>query len=234
MFRLAYLWRRTHGRAPMIFLMGSTVSACAAFMLTSHHHKNQPKWPFGRVMTWPTRMTMCEAAIRRNETVDTTETDDDVDDDTWEIMKVPDRGQASTHIIYGTLLPSHHLLQRYDVYRCTSEMPVRRVRGMVQLGGKLDGHLGVVHGGILALLMDDVLGFGFHAIGVAMAMTANLNINYMKPVPANTAIVIDAFLDRQDGRKLYWTVVVTDANDPTLVYCNATSLYIIPRHAFQQ
>lgn len=150
----------------------------------------------------------------------------------WEIMTVPDRGMVSTHIIYGTLLEQNNLIERYDVYRSSSSD--NAVRGVVKLGGNLDGHPGVVHGGILALLVDDVLGFGFYAMGISMAMTANLNMNYVAPVPANTEIIIDASLERQEGRKLFWTVIVSDANDPDHVYCNATSLYIIPRHAYDE
>lgn len=147
-------------------------------------------------------------------------------------MSVPDRAKVSTHVIFGTLLQQSNLIERYDVYQSTDSSR-HMVRGVVKLGGNLDGHPGIVHGGILALLVDDVLGFGFFSMRVSMAVTANLNMNYVAPVPANTEIIIDASLERQEGRKLFWTVVVSDANDPQHVYCNATSLYIIPRHAYE-
>jgi acyl-coenzyme A thioesterase PaaI-like protein len=207
------------------------------------------------------------AAVRQH--VDIVDMIDDKNEETlhpesWELMIVPDRGKLHSHVIFGTLLagqhlqPNNDLVERYEVYRCTSSTgstttpagssttttttpSTTRVRAVVELGGKLNGHPGVIHGGLLALLIDDVLGFGFKAAGVDMAMTANLNINYLAPVPANTTILINAYLDRREGRKLYWQVLVTNNNaavvadddddDPhnTVVYCNATSLYIIPR-----
>jgi acyl-coenzyme A thioesterase PaaI-like protein len=213
-------------------------------------------------------MTRCEAGGVKNAAVRYVDDIDDIDDDKneetlqpeWELMIVPDRGKLHSHVIFGTLLaaeqqqqqqdpPTNDLIERYEVYRCTmpadttdTTSSTTRVRAVVELGGKLNGHPGVIHGGLLALLIDDVLGFGFRAAGVPMAMTANLNINYLAPVPANTTILIDAYLVRREGRKLYWKVVVTnnanaaavadDDDGPphnTVVYCNATSLYIIPR-----
>jgi uncharacterized protein (TIGR00369 family) len=106
------------------------------------------------------------------------------------------------------------------------------VVAVVQIGASLDGHEGVVHGGILALLIDDVLGFGYEALGdVPMAVTANLNINYIAPVPANTTVLVVADLLRREGRKLYWEVRVVSTDRKTL-FCNATSLFIIPRTVF--
>jgi acyl-coenzyme A thioesterase PaaI-like protein len=184
---------------------------------------------------------------------------------TWEKMNVPDRATVSSHAIIGTLLNDDRI-ERYDVYRRVEKVSLSTttlastsmdkteveeeeedrlsnhntaVRALVRLGGKLNGHQGIVHGGILALLIDDILGFGFVAANVKMAVTANLNIDYRAPVPAGTSIVVDAVLDEQRRvdapRKLYWSVTVTDATDPSLVYCHATSLFIIPRqHHHQQ
>jgi hypothetical protein len=35
------------------------------------------------------------------------------------------------------------------------------VAAVLRLGRSLDGHEGIVHGGIMALLIDNVLGFGY-------------------------------------------------------------------------
>jgi uncharacterized protein (TIGR00369 family) len=109
------------------------------------------------------------------------------------------------------------------------------VTAIVQLGHRLDGHTGIVHGGILALLVDDVLGFGYEALpdnSVSMAVTANLNINYVRPVPAGSTIRIVATLQSREGRKLFWQVKVHSAHDPECVYCMATSLFIIPKEHY--
>ena len=68
-------------------------------------------------------------------------------------------------------------LEKYDIYKVvgnTEEGIVARV----SLGKNLDGHTGVVHGGILALLMDDLMGVSCHVMGIPMAFAANLNMDY--------------------------------------------------------
>lgn len=87
-----------------------------------------------------------------------------------------------------------------------------------------------MHGGILALLVDDVLGFSYEALGnVKMAVTANLNVDYRQPVPADTTISIQTFLVERTKRKLVWKAKVVDAYDDSLIYCEVSSVFVIPR-----
>jgi acyl-coenzyme A thioesterase PaaI-like protein len=87
----------------------------------------------------------------------------------------------------------------------------------------------VVHGGIVALLFDDCMGFGFWAMGVQYAVTANLSVDYRAPVPADSRVLVRVRLSKQEGRKLYFTAQMTNL-DGSVLYAEATSLYIIPRH----
>ena len=141
------------------------------------------------------------------------------------IIKLPDRNLAPTHIIYGSLLKKD-LIESIELYKKDDENHV--VVARVDLGRNLDGHPGVVHGGIIALLIDETLGFGFFSMGVPFAYTANLSINYMAPVAAGSTILVEVKLDRQENRKLFWTASVLSPDRET-TYCNATSLFIIPR-----
>jgi hypothetical protein len=92
-------------------------------------------------------------------------------------MQVPDIGTAVTHAIYGTLR-KEGLIEAYDVFqnkcfpiigsdsitstdRNDSQIAVAAV---LKLGSALDRHDGIIHGSILALLIDDVLGFGFEVL----------------------------------------------------------------------
>lgn len=200
----------------------------------------------------------------------------------YELMPIPDRGKVSTHAIHGTLF-KESCIERYDVYRrrrrprdddgavtarvdntkeirsdCNNHADVVAI---VTFGSDLDGHKNIVHGGIIALIIDDVLGFGYFAILLqeyecrletnsrsnngtleesfdpdVVAVTANLNINYRAPVPTNSAVVVEATLVRNDEtgesrrerNKFYWNVKVTSL-DPTTTYCQATSLYVVPK-----
>ena len=148
-------------------------------------------------------------------------------------MELPERGTRSDdggHAIFNLLL-GEHMIERYDIYRRPDDSANENVIiAHVELGSRIDGHPGVVHGGILSLIFDDALGFGFEALGVNMAVTANLNVNFRTPVMAGTNVRVVAQLEHREGRKLYWKAQMTSMDKETL-FAEATSLYIIPRSA---
>ncbi|KAL7560464.1 hypothetical protein ACA910_020507 [Epithemia clementina (nom. ined.)] len=102
------------------------------------------------------------------------------------------------------------------------------VVAVVRLGHKLDGHVGIVHGGIIALLVDDVLGFAYEAIPIPTAMTANLNLNFRRPLLQNTQFLIQVYLIELVGRKLVFSFRVTSPDNKDL-YCEGTSVFVVPR-----
>ena len=91
--------------------------------------------------------------------------------------------------------------------------------------------------------MDDALGFGYEALddGIELAVTANLNMDFRSPCPAGSMIRIAAYLTERTGRKLVWKVRVTsppssaavsndgDSDGDEVLYCEATSVYVIPK-----
>lgn len=152
------------------------------------------------------------------------------------LMPPPDRGKESTHAVYGFLMRDTGI-ERYDVYKLAHVTPNTTagpiVIADVHIGTGLDGHRGVVHGGILALIIDDVLGFGFEALEVAMAYTANLSVNFRTPVPANTNLYVACTLMERTERKLVWNVTASSPDQQTL-YCEVSSVYVIPRQVVEQ
>jgi acyl-coenzyme A thioesterase PaaI-like protein len=158
------------------------------------------------------------------------------DSSLYERMKLPDRALLSSHVVYGQLLQKG-LVESYKVYRRLKQheradadveaLPI--VVAAISLGKSLNGHDGIVHGGILALLVDDVLGFGYQTFDdIALAVTANLAIDFRTPCPESSDIMIAAYLLQRKGRKLVWKVRVTSP-DQTILYCEATSVYVIPK-----
>lgn len=146
----------------------------------------------------------------------------------YELMKVPDRTTEDNHAIFDLLL-GNKMIETYEVYkRPVGSIDENVVTAHVAFGEHLDGHPGIVHGGILSLMFDDLMGFGFYSLGIPMAFTANLNVDYRAPVPAGTRVRIDAQLESREGRKLFWKAQMTSL-DQKILYAEATSLYIIPR-----
>lgn len=72
------------------------------------------------------------------------------------------------------------------------------------LGPELCGHPGIIHGGLLATLLDEGLArCCFQALPHGIGVTANLRIDYRKPVMAEGYYVLRARTDRVEGRKAW-------------------------------
>jgi acyl-CoA thioesterase FadM len=67
---------------------------------------------------------------------------------------------------------------------------------------------GVVHGGMIALLLDEVSQWTMIARLGKMGLTREISVRYLKPVPINTEIVIEAKIKIQNEKDtvLYGTV----------------------------
>lgn len=71
------------------------------------------------------------------------------------------------------------------------------------VGTKLDGHDGIVHGGLLATLIDEGLTrCGFPYLPSKYGVTGNLNLNYKAPVHADSYIVLETSVTEVKGRKV--------------------------------
>lgn len=71
------------------------------------------------------------------------------------------------------------------------------------LGSKLTGHEGIVHGGLLATLLDELTcRLAFLNLPSHMGVTANLNINYKKPCPLDSYILVKCEVLYKKGRKI--------------------------------
>ncbi|KAI9882783.1 MAG: Aminomethyltransferase, mitochondrial, partial [Watsoniomyces obsoletus] len=103
------------------------------------------------------------------------------------------------------------------------------------LGEDLCGHPGIVHGGLLATLLDEGLAFCcFPALPSRIAMTANLNVNYRKPAPAGRYYVLRANTVKVEGRKAWVEgrieTLEEEGKEP-IVVTEASALYIEPKQA---
>lgn len=95
------------------------------------------------------------------------------------------------------------------------------------LGAAYEGPPGCVHGGIIASVLDQVLGTLPAVIGQP-GMTAYLNLTYRRPTPLG-ALGCRARVDRVDGWKTYVTGELLD--DQGQVTVEAEGLFVVPRWA---
>ncbi len=82
------------------------------------------------------------------------------------------------------------------------------VVGEVTLRAAHEGAPGRSHGGIVAALFDDVLGFVLTVLRQP-AFTGELTVRYEAGVPIGVPLQCRARLDRRDGRKLFMTAELT-------------------------
>ena len=71
------------------------------------------------------------------------------------------------------------------------------------------GAPGIVHGGAVATVVDDVLGFLLYVARVP-GVTRKLEVEYLKPVLIGVSYTVRARLDELDGRKLWVSCEGTD------------------------
>ena len=79
----------------------------------------------------------------------------------------------------------------------------RRIRGEFKLGPEYQGGPKFLHGGIIALVIDEAMG-KVSRFRQARAVTAEMTIEYLKPIVVNQEIVVEAFESEEPkGRNLY-------------------------------
>ncbi|GAA5853543.1 hypothetical protein JCM9279_001308 [Rhodotorula babjevae] len=101
---------------------------------------------------------------------------------------------------------------------------------VVHVGDGLCGHEGVVHGGLLATVLDEAMGrTALLNLPSNIGVTATLGMKYKKPTFANQYIVVRTSLVKQQGRKAWVQGRIEDAEGTTLV--EAECLFVEPKFA---
>ncbi|MGH9860350.1 MAG: PaaI family thioesterase [Candidatus Acidiferrales bacterium] len=96
-----------------------------------------------------------------------------------------------------------------------SDEEQKRIVGRFRIPAAYQGGPGFLHGGIIALLLDEAMGKVSRFSGVR-AVTAELNVEYKRRVPVETEIVVEAFQVEQNGRSLVYAGEIRDAGGRVL------------------
>lgn len=91
----------------------------------------------------------------------------------------------------------------------------QRIRGMFRVGAEYQGGTGYLHGGIIATLLDEVMGKVTRFRGVH-AVTAELKVEYLKPVPVDEDLLIEGWETEAKGRNLFYAGEIRDASGSLL------------------
>lgn len=77
----------------------------------------------------------------------------------------------------------------------------QRIRGCFRLGADYQGGPGFIHGGIIATVLDEAMGKVNRFYDVT-AVTAELNIEYRRPIRVDEEIRVEAYHLERNGRLL--------------------------------
>lgn len=75
----------------------------------------------------------------------------------------------------------------------------RKIRGRFTLGAEYQGGEGFLHGGVIATLLDEVM-TKMNRFWQIRAVTAELNVEYLKPVRVGVEFVVEGWETRAEGR----------------------------------
>ncbi|MEU3984030.1 PaaI family thioesterase [Streptomyces sp. NPDC026672] len=107
------------------------------------------------------------------------------------------------------------------------------VEAVAALGRAYEGPPGYVHGGVTALLMDEVLGRAAVEAG-RYGVTADLTLRYRRPVPLRTPVLLTARVRETHGRRTTVTGRVVAAGDPDIPLVEADGLFMQLTHDTRQ
>ncbi|WP_019546631.1 PaaI family thioesterase [Streptomyces sulphureus] len=115
--------------------------------------------------------------------------------------------------------PGHPILVPYEL----DELTERELRGTVRFSRVHLGGNGAVHGGMLPLLFDDLLGTFVSMRGLPLSRTAFLTVNYRRITPVGRLLRLEATIDAVEGRK---TSVTGRLLDGDALLADAEALFV--------
>src|SRR6266851_1238990 len=101
----------------------------------------------------------------------------------------------------------------------------RKIVGRFVLGERYQGGGGFAHGGIIATLLDEAMGKVCRFREVR-AVTAELTVEYLKPVSVQEEIVVEGWETEHKGRNIFMTGEIRDSAGEVLAKSRARFVVI--------
>ncbi|KAJ5083736.1 hypothetical protein N7456_013163 [Penicillium angulare] len=125
--------------------------------------------------------------------------------------------------------------QKITVAPYVFQDPGKSLIMIIHLGKETCSHDGIVHGGLLATLLDECLTrCCCPAFSKKVAVTANLNIDYRNPAMANSYFILTAKITKLEGRKAWMDgriETLPSNGGESSVIAEAKSLFLEPKES---
>jgi acyl-coenzyme A thioesterase PaaI-like protein len=105
----------------------------------------------------------------------------------------------------------------------------RRTRGRFVLGVNYAGGGGFAHGGIIAVVLDEAMG-KLSKLNEERAVTAEMSIEYKKPVPVNQEIAVEGWQEEAKGRNRFRAAEIRDAQGNVLARGKGRFVVVDAKH----
>lgn len=109
------------------------------------------------------------------------------------------------------------------------DLDEKRTYGRFALGADYRGGAGFAHGGIIAVVLDEAMG-KLSKLTDERAVTAEMSIEYRKPVPVDQEIVVQGWQTEENGRNRFRSAEIHDTQGNLLARGKGRFVVIDPKH----
>jgi acyl-coenzyme A thioesterase PaaI-like protein len=109
------------------------------------------------------------------------------------------------------------------------DLDARRTRGHFILGPNYAGGGGFAHGGIIAVVLDEAMGKISRVVD-EKAVTAEMDIEYRKPVPVDEPIIVEGWQEEEKGRNRFRVAEIRDQQGNLLARGKARFVLVDANH----
>jgi len=109
------------------------------------------------------------------------------------------------------------------------DFDAKRIRGRFAIGENYAGGAGFAHGGIIAVVLDEAMG-KLSKLTEERAVTAEMNIEYRKPIPVGREIVVEGWQEQEKGRNRFRVGEIRDTQGNLLARGTGRFVVIDEKH----
>jgi uncharacterized protein (TIGR00369 family) len=132
------------------------------------------------------------------------------------------------------ILPS---IESFNCFACGPANPVGlrlrfseaghdRVRTEFRVGEEHTGMTGVVHGGIVATVLDEAMAWCLYRFRYASHVTATMELRFRGTVRAGVVLVAEGWITEDRGSRLRLKAAIWERDDPDRVVAEGRGLYV--------
>jgi acyl-coenzyme A thioesterase PaaI-like protein len=109
------------------------------------------------------------------------------------------------------------------------DFDARHTRGNFVLGPNSAGGAGFAHGGIIAVVLDEAMG-KLSRLADEQAVTAEMSVVYVKPVPIDKPILVEGWQEEEKGRNRFRIAEIRDEQGNLLARGKARFVTVTQAH----